>query len=486
MELRTDAPLDTGAARVRATGAAAAVGGRVPADRGDVGARIEARSGTVSALSSSARARDQRHARCTTAGVLDPGELNVIRVILTLAALAGFAYVINLPWARRWQDRLGIAQLAVAGLPFVVLGVLARSVGVLDDALLAQLSPLIEIALAVVGVRIGLRVDVPHLIAAPRPVVILVAARVALGWLVMVGASLVVIRVMRGALDIAAIRDAIVLALAGSVTSAAAGRGLTGLLATEDAPLAERVIRIAELASVLGFLVLTVRVRSSRAAPTELPWELWLLIAVGLAAVLGLLVYAIVRDRAARGHGAAVLAIGTVATVAGVATYLGFSPLGIAVLVGATVGQLVGPGRETLEALFDSYQRSIYALLLFVLGVIAVPLTPLAIVLALAFVIARTGVHVGATRLGLVLAESRVDREALRRLGVSPMGATAIAIVISAQTVYPEADVAPAALAVICASVVAELLLRVPLREARRAPRPPRPWELAGDTGDQR
>lgn len=412
-----------------------------------------------------------RHDACNSARVLDPRDLNVIRAILTLAAVAVFAYVLNLGWAKRWQQRLGIAQLAVAGLPFVLLGVLARSLHVLDDALLARLSPLLAIALAVVGIRVGLRIDVPHFLATPRSAALLTGARLALGWVLMFAASLAVFRYLGGGTATAQVRDAIVLALAGSVTSAATSRGLSGVQATEDAPLAERVIRIGEIASVLGFLILTVRLRSARLAATPLPAELWLLVAVGLAAVLGLLVFALLRDRAATGEHAAVLAIGGVATVAGVATYLGFSPLCIGALVGIMLGLLLGSERDAIEAAFDHYQRAIYGSLLFILGVIAVPVTGAAMLVALAFVIARTAVHVGGTRLGLLLANRRLDPETVRRLGVSPMGATSIAIVISAYMIYPEAHLEAVALAVICATVVAELLLRVRPSEARRARR---------------
>ena len=82
--------------------------------------------------------------------VLGTSQWLVIRVITLVAAVAGMAYVLNLPSTQKLQKRLGITQLAVAGLPLILLGMLTRApqLGVLSDALLDQLSPLIGIALA--------------------------------------------------------------------------------------------------------------------------------------------------------------------------------------------------------------------------------------------------------------------------------------------------------------------------------------------------
>lgn len=405
--------------------------------------------------------------------MLELADLDVIRVIVLLAAVAGFAYVVNLPSVRRWEDRLGITQLAIAGLPFIALGMLARSSELLDEKLLGQLSPLIAIALTVVGIRAGLRFDIPRLLATTRAPALLAGTRLAFGWITTFATALAVYRAVGWGAEDSQVRDALILALAGSVTSAATGRGLRGLQAIDDMPLSERVIGIGKIASLLGFLLLTVRVRSVFAPPLPVPPILWLLVALGLSIVLAFLMLALLRDRAVTGEHAAVLAIGTVAVVGGVATYLGFAPLCIGALVGASLGQLLARRRDAVVAAFERYNRSIYALLLFVLGAMALPLTWFSALVAITFVLARGLAHVGATRLGLFLSGTRVDHETLRRLGVSPLGATAIAIVISAQTIYPEAQLAPVIVAVICAAMVTEAMFRVPpLLDARRRPAP--------------
>ena len=406
--------------------------------------------------------------------MLGPEEWFVIRVIATFTIVIAMAYVVNRPVARRWQQRLGIAQLAVAGLPFIALGMVARlpSIAVLDDELLRRLTPLLGLALSVVGLRIGLRIDVPYVLATPRAAATLFAARFAFSGALIYIALTALAYGTAGFHDSTVIRSSVILALAGTVTSITVARGLTGLLATEDIPLAERAVRLGELASVLGVLLLGAYARpwtvSRSAVAAALPPELWLLTAVGLAGVLGILVFQLLRDPAASGEDAPVIALGSVAIVAGVASYLGFSPLAIGLLVGVTVGQLAGAHRERLEAAFDRYQRAIYGLLLFVLGALAVPVPDHAIVVAIVFVIARLVASLLATRLGLVVAGRTVDRDAWRRLVISPLGATAVAIVIAGHELYPDLDIAPSALALICAALVTELLLRVSARQVAR------------------
>src|SRR3954447_23517323 len=104
--------------------------------------------------------------------VLGSEQWLVIQFIALVAAVAGLAYLLNLPSTQRWERKLGITQLAVAGLPLVALGMLMRAphIGVLSDTLLTQLSPIIGIALAGIGIRIGLRIDIPHAISATRAV----------------------------------------------------------------------------------------------------------------------------------------------------------------------------------------------------------------------------------------------------------------------------------------------------------------------------
>jgi hypothetical protein len=389
--------------------------------------------------------------------VLGTNEWLVIRIIALVAAVAGMAYVLNLPSTQRLQRRLGITQLAVAGLPLIVLGMLTRApqLGVLSDALLDQLSPIVGIALAGVGIRIGLRLDIPHLVSTPRSIAMLALVRLALPWVVMAGAGLVAMRLL-GIESGDNARNAALLATAATVSSAMAARQLSGVLVTEDISISQRAAQLIELACVIGFLLITAyaRGRHSTLAP-----EVWLLNAVGLAVVLGTCAALLFRDPAARGVDAPVIAIGSVAMVAGAAMFLGFSPLPIGLLVGMTVGVVAGDRRAELESAFDDYQRLIYGLLLFMLGAVAVPLELSAALVALAFVVARVLGYLVSTPLAVRIARIDIAASTKRQFEAAPMGATAVALVLSAHLVYPSSIAQAGAIAIVLATVVSEAIL---------------------------
>ena len=81
--------------------------------------------------------------------MLGAEEWLVIRVVAVFALVTGMAYLLTRPIARRIQARLGFAQLVVAGLPFVALGMIARApaVNVLSEDLLSRVSPVHALAL---------------------------------------------------------------------------------------------------------------------------------------------------------------------------------------------------------------------------------------------------------------------------------------------------------------------------------------------------
>ena len=388
--------------------------------------------------------------------MLGTNEWLVIRIIALVAAVAGMAYVLNLPSTQQLQRRLGIAQLAVAGLPLIVLGMLTRApqLGVLSDALLDQLSPIVGIALAGVGIRIGLRLDIPHLVGTPRSIAMLFVVRLVVPFAVMTGVGLLTMRFL-GIDGGENLRNAALLATAATVSSAAAARQLSGVLVTEDISISQRAAQLIELACVIGFLLITAYSRRH----SELAPEVWLLNAVGLSVVLGTCAALLFRDPAARGVDAPVIAIGTVAIVAGAAMFLGFSPLPIGLLVGMTVGVVAGDRRGALESAFDDYQRLIYGLLLFMLGAVAVPLEVSAALVALAFVLARVLGNLLSTPLAVRVAKVELAPSTMRQYEAAPMGATAVALVLSAHLLYPGSIAQAGAIAIVLATVVSEAIL---------------------------
>ena len=91
------------------------------------------------------------------------------------------------------KARLGIAQVITAGFPFVVLGVLARSpdVGILSDAVLVEISPLLRLGLGWLGFVAGFRFDVRAFQGLPVVAGRIVALSTMLPFVLVVGACAV-------------------------------------------------------------------------------------------------------------------------------------------------------------------------------------------------------------------------------------------------------------------------------------------------------
>ncbi|MEY4511005.1 MAG: hypothetical protein RLZZ450_3127, partial [Pseudomonadota bacterium] len=83
----------------------------------------------------------------------------VIGTLLGLLTLLALAYLGGHKRVQALERRFSLSQVITAGFPFVLLGLVARSsrVGLLSDALLADLSPLLRIGLGCIGFVSGFR-----------------------------------------------------------------------------------------------------------------------------------------------------------------------------------------------------------------------------------------------------------------------------------------------------------------------------------------
>jgi hypothetical protein len=115
----------------------------------------------------------------------------VIKTILGLLLLMVLAYLGGHPRVLRWEERLGISQLITAGFPFVILGLIARSpaVGIINDGVLAELSPLLRLGLGWIGFVIGFRFDTRMFEGLPSSTAGFVALSTLFPFALVVGAS---------------------------------------------------------------------------------------------------------------------------------------------------------------------------------------------------------------------------------------------------------------------------------------------------------
>jgi Kef-type K+ transport system membrane component KefB len=406
----------------------------------------------------------------------------VLRAILGLLALLALAYLGGHPRVRRWEERLKISQVITAGFPFVLLGVVARlpTVGVLSDPLLAELSPLLHLGLGWIGFVVGFRFDVrligrlPTGVASavvwwtmiPFAMVVLATGGVLLAWthpLSSVGLAEATVG------DPAFVRDAIVLGTTGAITSWIVVRRLPRTGAT---PALRHLVRIEELAGIVGLTVVAAYFRPHTPAAWQLPGTAWLFLTIGFGVFVGALVYAMLQQTP---HPAelTVLTLGSVALAAGVAGYLHLSPVVVAFVAGAFVGNFPGAYKDRVADTLLRLERPIYLLSLVVIGALWRYRDPLGWVLAPVFVCARLAGRSIGIAAGLRRASLTLEPQERQALVIAPIGELALAIVVNAQLLYPDGNVGAIVSAVLAASVFSEVLVQIVLRRPPAAPEPP-------------
>ncbi|HWO14156.1 MAG TPA: hypothetical protein VNN80_31845, partial [Polyangiaceae bacterium] len=225
----------------------------------------------------------------------------VIRTILGLLALMVLAYLGGHQRVLSWERRLGISQVITAGFPFVLLGVLARNddVGILTDPILAELSPLLRLGLGWVGFVAGIRFDTRMFQGLPARTLRVVTLSTILPFTFVVGASACLLFAISEQplqlRDPVLLRDAMILGTAGAMTAVTSTRPLER---GERGRVLSRVIRLEELAGVLGLLIVAAFFRPENQS-WQMPGTAWVLLTIGLGATAGLLIYAILQRRSA-------------------------------------------------------------------------------------------------------------------------------------------------------------------------------------------
>lgn len=401
----------------------------------------------------------------------------VIRTILGLVVLLGLAYAGGDERVRRLERRIGISQVVTAGFPFVALGVIARtpSVGVLTDSVLAELAPALRIGLGWLGFLIGFRFDARVLARVTRGTVDFAMVR-SLSTFAVVVAACGGALVAYGSVDVdtlaehAFLRDGLVLGAAGALTSLSTPR----LLAARsfDRPtvrLVAGIARLEELVGVVALLVLASYFRSGASYATwQLPGTAWVLLTVGLGTSIGLLVYAVlVRERASHGEWV-VLVLGSVAFAAGLSGKLQLSPVVVCFVVGLLLVNFPGTHKDGLRQALLKLERPIYLVFMVFVGALWDVADWHGWLLMVVFVVSRfSGRWVG-TRIAEASADVPLTPAARQALSISPLGALSIAIVVTAQMLYPSRTVSMLVTAIIAGSMVTEIVFQLTTRRAHK------------------
>ncbi|TFH32331.1 MAG: hypothetical protein E4H00_01635 [Myxococcales bacterium] len=398
----------------------------------------------------------------------DPGPTwPLVKSVIGLSILLILAWLASHPQVRqRLEDALGVGQAVTSGIAFVFLGVLARhpAVGILDDEILYDLTPLVHFALGWLGLIIGFQFDVRVLDRLPRGTATLVGLETLTPFLLVgtTGAALMLF-FGRPWNDATFVRDAIVLATAGAISATGVGDRAAPQNAQGEEPDPMRAVEsLDEIIAVVGLAALGAFFRPLWIQfEWDLPGTVWLILSLGVGLCLGLIVYALLAGR--RGSEFLALLLGSVALASGIAGYLFLSPLVVCFIAGALLVNLPGEHKQLCWTILTQLERPIYYLFFAIAGALWHVADWRGWALLVAFLASR-GV-------GYAIARRILGRQSPRlaaRVEVSGWGSTlfppismvSIAIVMSAQVLYRDPAIPWIVTAVIGGAIASELLSR--------------------------
>lgn len=395
----------------------------------------------------------------------------VIKVILGLVFIFGLAYLAGNPRVQALENKLQIAQVVTAGLPFVFLGAIADlpGVGILSPTVLWEIRPLLALGLGWIGFTIGFRFDskLGESIAPGASTASLITASVPFATIVAV-CALLLVYVEHSPANAMFLRDAMMLATAGAMTAYSVPKMLEARGAAAAA--VDRVTSIVTLEQLAGLVGLLVVAAYFRPHDTSIAWHLpgtaWLFITVGMGSILGAVIWGMLAKVKA-GPEFTVLILGSVCFTAGMASFLRISPLVVCFIVGLILVNLPGTSKDQIREVLEHMERPIYLLFLLVAGSLWDVTDWQGWALMVLFVIAR----LFGKWLAVIICRKRVpgglSRDEQRSLVFSPIGALSIAIVVNAQDLYFGAAVSWIVTAVIGGAIVTEVIVQI---ASRRTP----------------
>lgn len=398
----------------------------------------------------------------------------LIKTILGLLVLLVLAYLGGHSKVLEWEMRLGISQVITAGLPFIVLGVIARSpsVGILNDALLTELSPALQIGLGSIGFVAGFRFKAKRFHGLPKGTGSVTMLATLLPSLTVVAAMAPLLLFFSGQSFAASlrdpvfIRDALVLATAGAMTARSATRFLGNQ--GDARSVASRIIRLEELAGVAGIAFISSFFRPNYLeGDWQIPSVAWLLLTVGLGASLGLVFYAMLQWTPI-GPDFLAVTLGAISFAAGAAGYVHLSSVAVAFIAGALLANFPGTFQPRLLDMLKRLERPIYLLALFIIGALWQVDDWRGWALMPVFMLSRLIGKWLAARIAAERLHMPVTAEESRALAISPIGGLGIAIVVNALLLYPGGSASLIVSAVIGGGVLTEAFVQLAKRRTFR------------------
>jgi hypothetical protein len=395
----------------------------------------------------------------------------IIKVVLGLVFLSALAYLAGTARVQALEKRLGVTEVVAAGLPFVLLGVLAHShgVGILTESVLYQLRPVLALGLGWIGFAAGFRFDskLGESILPGTSTASMITASFPFATILITSAILLFFE-ERSLSSGTILRDAMMLGTAGAMTAYSAPRFFHSR--HRSSKYLDRVASVTTLEQLAGFIGLLVVAAYFRPQDNSVAWHLpgtaWLFITIGMGTMIGGVVWGILAKVKA-GPEFTVLILGSICFASGMASFLRISPLVVCFIVGLILVNLPGTSKEQIRDTLEHMERPIYLLFLLIAGSLWEVMHWQGWALMLVFVPARLLGKWLAVKVCQKEVSSAFTPDEQRSLIFSPMGALSIAIVVNAQDLYYGSIISWMVTAVIGGSILTEVIVQIASRSAR-------------------
>jgi hypothetical protein len=387
---------------------------------------------------------------------------DLVKVILALVLIVALAYVGGHPRVRRLEERLRISHVVTAGFPFIVLGLVARhpSVGILSDSILDEIRPILPFGLGWIGLAMGFRFDARDVDRPPTHVGQTFILVTALPFVLTFTVCGLLLYFSAGTGEPVHLRFALILAVASVLSGSSTPllpRGNGDSVAVDRTT---RVIQLEQLAAVIGLSLVAAFFRPTGVIVAwQLPGMAWIFVTLGMSAVLAVVAYvtlAVVGSRAE----VMLVVLGVISFSSGMASYLNIPATVVCFVVGFMLGNAPGSHKAQLRETLARLEGPIYLVFLFLAGAH----WRLGAVEGWALLAAFVATRALGKQLGVAVLTWRthdeVPLEERRALALSPMGALAIAIAVSAQDLFPGVESSWVMTAVIGGAIVNEVFVQ--------------------------
>ncbi len=362
------------------------------------------------------------------------GHGSAARIVLGLMATLALAIIASHPSVKRVSARLGMHAVASTGLPFLLLGAFFHldAIGILTPNVLDHLRPAFEFGLGWIGFAVGMQFDLRRIERLPRGIASAVTIEVAVPMLTVVVACVPVLLALGIFPEAGLFRTVLVLCACASA-SAPLDKSFakTGPAARflRDITRQDEVVALALLGLVSVFY---------RPGAASVVWQLpksgWLLVALGVGALLGIVAFILLRGARKLSERIAIL-LGTVAFASGMAGSLAFSVPVTCAMAGALLANLPISDTEGLRKILIDFEGPLYLVFLVIVGASWDPRPWQGWVIGVTFTVARTyGKALG----GRLMTRSvrGLPSAAVVTTALLPQSPVAVVVIVAAALLY--------------------------------------------------